>query len=141
MLSQLPKNVKVLVILQILYTILLLITGIDSFFLHWFSPSLDGKFSPQIIQQTTHIFFPIFLFFGLLNLLLVYYLQKLKGWAWMTTLILRGVAILGYLIGLYQRTSTGGLNILLLVIEVVMIYYLLMPNVRRTFHRTRQDAI
>ena len=61
----------------------------------------------------------------------------------MTTLILTGLGTLGYLLGLYQGNpiDRSGLNILRLVLEIVTIYYLLKPNVKRAFHRTTQDTI
>lgn len=59
----------------------------------------------------------------------------------MTTLILTGLAVLGNLFVLYQRHVLSKYSVLLLVIDVVRIYYLLKPNVKRAFSRTVQDTL
>lgn len=132
MLNQLPRDVRILAILQLIPAILGAITCVDQLFLHWFFPNLNSSYTQQIIIGAVGVF----LFFELLNLILAYNLAKLRGWAWMTTLILTGLEVLANLFVLYQRHSLGKYSVLLLVIAVVRIYYLLKPNVRRIFRRT-----
>jgi hypothetical protein len=136
MLNQVPKNVRTLAILLLIPAILDLVAWIDQFFLHWFSPPLTAFYSQQVIIGAT-----IFLVFELLQLFLIYNLVKLKSWVWMTILILTGLEILAYLFVLYQNRTRGGLEILHSVINLVVMYYLLKPNVRQVFRRTPQDTI
>jgi hypothetical protein len=64
--------------------------------------------------------------------LIAWGLFKLKGWAWLTTLIFQGLGILGNLSNLATGMNPGN-AVLQLVISGVVIYYLLRPNVKRAF--------
>ena len=140
MLNQLPKDVRTLVILVLIPIIMGSITAINQLFLHWFSPVLKASQTVIIARLI------IFLYVELFYLSLVCDLLRLKVWAWLTTLILNGLGVLSYLFALYnylQKRGTqykgnpiSGFNVLFLVIDVVTIYYLLKPSVRRAFRKT-----
>jgi len=78
--------------------------------------------------------------FSLIGLLLGYGLLKLKKWAWICTLILQSLQILGALQGIlsvFGSRAVPGITIsqqvFQLIISSIIIYYLFKPEVRQSF--------
>jgi len=68
----------------------------------------------------------IFLIIGIIGLILFYGLWNLKGWAWLWTLI---VNILGILGGIMDPIA----NIIGLAISIIIVIYLFVPSTRAAF--------
>ncbi len=68
----------------------------------------------------------IFLIVGIIGLILFYGLWNLKSWAWLWTLIINILGILG---GIMDPIA----NIISLAISIIIVIYLFMPNVRSQF--------
>lgn len=68
----------------------------------------------------------IFLIVGIVGLILFYGLWTLKSWAWLWTLIINILGILG---GLGNIMG----NIIGLAISIIIVIYLLMPDIRSKF--------
>jgi hypothetical protein len=76
---------------------------------------------------------PGFLFvLGIASIIVSIGLYKGKGWSWILLLILSGFGAAGYLLNIIngQRFSIVGL-----IINIIIIYYLYRPNVRRFFRK------
>jgi uncharacterized membrane protein (DUF2068 family) len=76
---------------------------------------------------------PGFLFvLGIASIIVSVGLYKGKGWSWILLLILSGFGAAGYLLNIIngQRFSIVGL-----AINIIIIYYLYRPNVRRFFRK------
>ncbi len=59
----------------------------------------------------------------------------LKPWAWMLGLILVGASIVLSLLSIIAGWSTIGSQIISIVIDAVIVYYLMTPDVKRAFGR------
>lgn len=82
--------------------------------------------------------------FSLIGLLLGYGLLKLKKWAWICTLILQVLQILGSLQGIFgvmgARSAPGvaiSQQIFQLIVSGVIVYYLFRPEVKQAFGKER----
>lgn len=79
---------------------------------------------------------------SLIGLLLGYGLLKLKKWAWICTLILQIIQILGALQGIFAALGAGGATgvplsqqIFQLILSLIIVYYLFRPEVKQAFGR------
>ena len=70
---------------------------------------------------------------GLIGLLLAYGLFKLKGWAWLTALILNGLKFLSSLSAILSNQNRTSGVIIALFLTGGIIYCLLQPEVKRAF--------
>jgi hypothetical protein len=59
----------------------------------------------------------------------------LKPWAWMLGLVLQGINVVIALVSIVAGWSTFGSQIIGLVINAVIIYYLMTPDVKKAFGR------
>ncbi len=107
------------------------------------NPQFQGtQISPEFMQGTIMIGAGIGIFSCLIGLLLGYGLLKLKGWAWIGTLILQILQILGSLQGISAvlgSRSVPGISvsqqIFQLIISGAIIYYLFRRDVKQAFGR------
>ncbi|HEY9642365.1 MAG TPA: hypothetical protein V6C57_17900 [Coleofasciculaceae cyanobacterium] len=126
----------IVAVLQLIGAILILIGSLGTLF---FRDAIIGQLSevPTIPQDGTFVTsFAIFLLIsGLLSLLLAYGLFKLKGWAWIATLILQGLGIVSNLSTIASGAENQSAAVLQIAVSVGVIYYLLRAEVRRAFGR------
>lgn len=79
------------------------------------------------------------IFFGLIGLLMGFGLLKLKKWAWIGTLILQTLQILGGLQGIWGLVNgslpaiTASQLLFQCILSVCILFYLFQGNVRRSF--------
>jgi hypothetical protein len=107
------------------------------------NPQFQGTQIPvEFMQGAIIVGAGVGVFFSLVGLLLGYGLLKLKSWAWICTLILHTLHILGGLRGVFAilgLRSMPGINIsqqiFQLIISGAIIYYLLRRDVRQAFSR------
>ncbi len=69
---------------------------------------------------------------GISSIVVSFGLYKGKGWSWTLLLILSGFGAAGYLLNIINGQH---FSILGLVINVIIIYYLYRPNVRKFFSK------
>lgn len=91
------------------------------------------QISPELLQGVAIASGIFFILFSLIGLWVAFGLFKLKGWAWLTTLIFQGFSIIGNLSNLANSIGSPGSSVLQLAIAGVIVYYLLRPNVKRAF--------
>ncbi|MHA2042562.1 MAG: hypothetical protein ACW975_11955 [Candidatus Thorarchaeota archaeon] len=115
--SDKPMGVLILALLQLLSALAWLAMGVLALMAFGFDPIallLGGFFSF------------IFIIVGIIGLILFYGLWTTKGWAWLWTLIINLLGILGG-IGDFMG------NIIPLAISIVIVVYLLLPGTRSHF--------
>ncbi len=99
----------------------------------------------EVVRRGPFAFVPLNLFRGILSVVgvvlmfvsilylgLAYGLWTGKGWAWWISLILAGLGIIGSLLSLVRGRIV---SILILVLDVIIVYYLFRPNVKAFFHK------
>lgn len=140
-----PTGVTILAVLQAILSGMSLLAGISILALK--DVFLEALVATPEFQQSAQDLPPgvlegvatatgiIVLISGLIGLLLAYGLFKLKGWAWIVTLIFQILGILSSIINLINGISPG-VTVIQLVIAGVIVYYLLRPEVKRAFGQT-----
>jgi hypothetical protein len=115
-----PKGILIITVLTIISGLILLSMSFVSFkiLLPLGPANLPGAF--------------FLLFLGIASIIVSIGLYNGKGWSWTSLLILSGFGAAGYLLNIVngQRISFIGL-----VLDIVIIYYLYRPNVRRFFSK------
>jgi hypothetical protein len=115
-----PKGILIITVLTIISGLILLSMSFVSFkiLLPLGPANLAGAF--------------FLLFLGIASIIVSIGLYKGKGWSWTSLLILSGFGAAGYLLNIVngQRISFVGL-----VLDIIIIYYLYRPNVRRFFSK------
>lgn len=118
--KKVPKGIAIITILTIISGLILLSMSYFSFIilLPLGPANLFGAF--------------FLLFLGIASIIVSIGLYKGKGWSWKFLLILSGFGAAGYLLNIVngQRISVIGL-----AIDIIIIYYLYRPNVRRFFSK------
>lgn len=107
------------------------------------NPEFQGTQIPaELMQGSIMMGAGLGVLFSLIGLLLGYGLLKLKGWAWISTLILQILQILGCLQGIFAivgSRSVPGISIsqqiFQLIISGAIIYYLFRRDVKQAFGR------
>ncbi|AFY66079.1 hypothetical protein [Geitlerinema sp. PCC 7407] len=140
-----PIGVTILAVLQLISSLIALLIGVlILLFRGFFLDSLmnNPEFQTEELMQTGMVGTIVtilgigMVLLSLIGLLLCYGLFMLKFWAWIITLILQFMALLGNLMGVLATQmndgNPGGI-VLQLVINGVIIYYLLRRDVRRSF--------
>lgn len=136
---QRPIGVSILATLQLINSVIGLFIG---FVITFFTNALvqwlvkNGKTQIQeqqipVITQFAIVLGIVVLAISLFRLLLAYGLFTLKGWAWIITLLFSGLSVISNFYLIFSQKS--GFSVFSLVIDVVIIYYLLRPNVKRVF--------
>jgi hypothetical protein len=113
-----PKGIVIITILTIISGLILLTMSIFSFIiLHPLGPA--------------KLLGPFFLFIiGIASIIVSIGLYSAKGWAWTLLLVLSGFGAAGYLLNIVNGQF---ISIIGLVIDLIIIYYLYRPNVRKYF--------
>jgi len=131
---QRPFGVTLLAALHVLQAIFLFLAGVALFAARAFSrimfrfPRLGGLFP---------IIGVVLIIIALLDLGFAWGLWNGKGWAWILSLIFAALGILFSLLSL----ARGGLgSILILLIDIVILYYLTRPNVRAFFGEAKAQT-
>jgi lysylphosphatidylglycerol synthetase-like protein (DUF2156 family) len=129
-----PIGVTILAVLQLINSILATLGGL---YIIFFRTAIFQK-SPEletIPQYPTLVagFALVLVIVGLIGLFLAYGLFTLKGWAWLTALVLNGLSILSSLSAILSNQTRKGGDIFALFIAGVIVYYLLRPEVKRAF--------
>ena len=129
-------NVVVLAVLQFLNSILLIHMGrfgIDSSDIVQGTPSTPLPLEERLLIIILSI---IMIVFGLVGLWLAYQLFRMKRRAWLITLVMQSIQFLYFLTGiLVTLVATGKMPLILIVyfFPLVIICYLLRPNIKRAF--------
>ena len=72
---------------------------------------------------------------GMLSLTFAYGASTLKPWAWMLGVVTEGLSLLGSGINIIGGGSIG-LQAIIILISVVILYYLFQPRIKEAFGRT-----
>jgi hypothetical protein len=140
-----PVGVTIIAVLQLIGSIFSLLIGLGVLilkdaFLKTLAESPEFQQSaqdlpPGVLGGVAIFTGVIILVASLIGFLLTYGLFTLKGWAWIVTLIFSALGILGNLSGIITGQNRG-LAVFQMVISIVIVYYLLRPEVKRAFGRS-----
>lgn len=132
--TQRPTSVTILASLQLINSLGLLFITLSVIF------NKDAAFyqvnqnlEPHTKAVFTMLFVGFMLFCCLVSLILSYGLFTLREWAWTTSLILQIIVFIQHLYAIFHVMENRGLTVIYLVINAVIIYYLIQPNVKRSF--------
>lgn len=138
-----PIGVTILAVLELIRSIIGLFVALSLFFFKnaFFNAFLQNsqvqqstrQLSPEALQVGLNIAGGVALFGVFIGLLLTYGLFTLKGWAWIITLIFAILGIISDITTLFKAQVNPGWTVFQLVINAVIIYYLLQPQVKRAF--------
>ena len=108
-------------------TILTVISGVILLVMSFFTFIVLLPLGPVGLMGSSFLFI-----LGFASIIVSIGLYRGKGWSWISLLILSGFGSAGYLLNVVngQRVSIVGL-----VINVIIIYYLYRPNVRKFFSK------
>lgn len=133
-----PIGVTIVAILQILGGVLLLLAALSIFLAGNTILAEMAQQNPEI--SVTSAFLPILgtmlLVFAAIAFLIAFGLFRLKGWAWLATLILQGINVFTNLSSLISRPADAAGSLFQLIISGIIIYYFLTPGVKRAFGRS-----
>ncbi|MDF5721282.1 MAG: hypothetical protein PUP91_12540 [Rhizonema sp. PD37] len=140
-----PTGVTILAVLELIRSIMGLLVALCLFF---FKNAFFNAFnqnsqvqqsihqlSPETLQIALNVAGGFALFGCLIGFLLTYGLFTLKGWAWIITLVFTVLGILSNISSLFKAQVNPGWTVVDLVINAVIMYYLLQPQVKRAFGR------
>ncbi len=136
---QRPTGVSILATLQLINSVIGLFMGFVIILftnpvVQWVVKNGKTQIQEQQLPVITRIAIVLGIFvlaMSLFRLLLAYGLFTLKGWAWIITLFFNGLSAIGNFYLIFSQKS--GFSVFSLLIDVVIIYYLLRPNVKRAF--------
>lgn len=126
-----PIGVTILAILQTLLGILTLLGGI--------AIASVGFVLPEIIPHVRWFAFRSLIFglgllvFALVDFILAYGLWEGKGWAWVGSLLFVLIGIVLSVFSLFVNPRIG--ELVSLIIDLVIVYYLMQPRVHTYFRR------
>ena len=127
-----PFGVTLLAVLHVIQAVVVFLIGVALVAVGEFvSRRLFGV--PHLLREILWVIGGVLIIFGLLYLVLAYGLWTGKGWAWLISLILAGLGVLGSLLSLLRG---GVVAIITLLLDVLIIYYLIRPNVKAFFGRS-----
>ena len=124
-----PFGIALLAVLHVLQAIVLFLGGIALIALG--ALMRRGLFGThRLLGGASSVIGVVLIIIGLLYLGLAWGLWSGKGWAWIVSLILAALGIIGSLIALVA----GGFGALIvLILDAIIIYYLFTPHVRTFF--------
>lgn len=132
-----PIGVTILAVLQLISGIFASLGGLYILFFRSAIFQRTSELENSAQSRTSIALFGGFLLIvGLIGLLLAYGLFTLKTWAWLTALVLNGLSILSSISAILFNQNRRGGDILGLIIAVVIVYYLLQPEVKRAFGKS-----
>jgi hypothetical protein len=119
-----PIGVLLLAVLQLIEALLFLVAG------YLIISVIADPISALLLALPAMIFIII----GIIGLILFYGLYTTKGWAWLWTLIMNLLGILGGVMAfgslLTNLAQLGGF-----VLSIIIVIYLLMPSTRAAFKK------
>jgi len=130
-LSSRPPGVTVLAVLHIVLAILLLLGALALMAVSMGLPELLPHFRGLAVRSASVGF--ILLVFVLVEFLLAYGLWNAKGWAWMASLVFAVFGIVFSVLSIFLRPGVG--ELLSLVVDLLIVYYLMQPSVQNYFGR------
>jgi len=128
-----PTGVTVLAVLSIISGVLSLLGGFGALLLGGLATvggAAQGNADAAALGIVAVVIAVTLLITGALSLVVAYGLWTLRGWAWITAIVLQviGLAMNGF--NLFQGSSGAVFSI---AIAVVVLYYLFRPNVKEAF--------
>jgi hypothetical protein len=111
----------------VIITILTIISGLILLTMSFFSFIISLPIGPVALMGSGFLFI-----LGIASIIVSIGLYRGNGWSWTLLLVLSGFGAAGYLLNIVngQRISIIGL-----IINLIIIYYLYRPNVRRFFSK------
>jgi hypothetical protein len=111
----------------VIITILTVISGLILLTMSFFSFIISLPIGPVALMGSGFLFI-----LGIASIIVSIGLYRGNGWSWTLLLVLSGFGAAGYLLNIVngQRISIIGL-----IINLIIIYYLYRPNVRRFFSK------
>jgi hypothetical protein len=124
-----PIGITLLAVLHVIQAVILFLGGIGLIALGAFIRR--GLFGlPRFLNGVAYLIGVVVLIIGLLYLGLAWGLWTGKGWAWILSLILTALGLIGSLISLVR----GGFGmVVVLILDAAILYYLFRPTVRVFF--------
>jgi lysylphosphatidylglycerol synthetase-like protein (DUF2156 family) len=127
--SSRPLGITLLSVLHILQAILFFLGGVALIVLGAFIRR--GLFGPpRLLHGVVSLIGVVVVVIGLLYVGLAWGLWTGKGWAWVLSLVL---AVLGLIVSLIALVRGRFGAIVVLILDVIILYYLFRPNVRAFF--------
>jgi uncharacterized membrane protein (DUF2068 family) len=120
----------------VLQAILLLVAGLALLAVRAAMPRMVLHF-PRLFGGLLPVIGGVLIIVALLNVLFAWGLWNGKGWAWILALIF---AVLGILFSLVSLVRGGLGSIIVLIIDVVIVYYLTRPNVKAFFSEAKTPS-
>jgi len=117
-----PTGVLILAILQLITALMYLVAGY----------LLISVIADPISALLLALPALILLIVGIIGLILFYGLYTTKGWAWLWTLIINLLGILGGVLG-WESLLTNYVQLGSFVLSIIIVIYLLMPATRAHF--------
>ena len=124
-----PFGITLLAVLQIILGILELIGAVAVAFISFVLPEMFPHvrfFAPRSMFSGL-----VLLVFAFVQFILAYGLWKGKGWAWVGSLIFAVIGLVFSALTLFMRLRVG--EVVALVLNLVIIYYLMQPRVQSYF--------
>jgi len=123
-----PTGVTILAVLEILSGLFMLLAGLAFGILG--AAFMGGEGMMGVLGPFMGAVGLLFVVLGLVAFVLAYGLWKGLGWAWTIALIL---AVIGIIAGLVSLLTGGFQNVLTLIIQLIIVYYLTRPHVKAFF--------
>ena len=123
----------ILALLHVLQALLLVVGSLALFAVGIFMPRALMRM-PHFLTGFLSVIGGVLFVLALLALLLAYGLWVGKGWAWTFSLIFAILRIIFSVVSLIARGGLG--SAVTLIIDLIIIYYLMQPNVKVFFHKT-----
>jgi len=127
-----PTGVTILAVLEILSAIALIFLGFVMLILGDVAIAMLGLTTPipGLVPAALMVVACIMFVLALLYLFIVWGLWEGKGWAWTVALVF---VILGMLSSVISMLSGSYQNVIALLIQVLIVYYLYRPQVKAYF--------
>jgi uncharacterized membrane protein (DUF2068 family) len=126
-----PLGVSILAVLHVLQALVLFVGGLALLSVRLLRPRIFLRM-PHLTGLLSVLGGVLFVI-ALLALLLAYGLWFGKGWAWTFSFILAILGIIFSVVILFLRAGLG--SAITLILDLVIIYYLLQPNVKAFFNK------
>ena len=131
-----PFDITVLAVLQIILGILELLGAFALAFVSFVLPDMFPHvrfFAPRSMFSGLGL-----VVFAFVEFILAYGLWKGKGWAWIGSLIFAVIGLVFSTLTLFMRPRVG--EVIALVLNLVIIYYLMQPRVQNYFGKGKLSA-
>jgi len=132
-----PLGVTLLAVLHVIQAVIFVLIGFVVVAVGGFI-SRRMLVVPHLLRGILWIIGAVLIIVGLLYLVLAYGLWSGKGWAWWISLILAG---LGVILSILSLLRGGVVAVITLLLDLLIIYYLLKPNVKAFFGESGPQPI